>query len=118
MQRSTYVVALACLAALALPAAAAAKGASEAKVDGPGVDGAGIAFSHDQSGGPTGGEALNRLAEASGFYPAVFGQTPNPMEPRRPAGDLGPRYTITYIMPGPDGRMDEVRQDVYPYAGG
>ena len=26
----------------------------------------------------------------------------------------GPRYTITYTMPGP--RTSELRQDVYPYA--
>ena len=37
------------------------------------------------------------------------------MQPKRPAGDLGPRYTITYTMPGPNGD-NELRQDVYPYA--
>jgi len=33
----------------------------------------------------------------------------------RPQGALGPRYTITYAMPGPSG-VDELRQDLYPYA--
>ncbi len=33
----------------------------------------------------------------------------------RPQGALGPRYVITYAMPGPSG-VDELRQDLYPYA--
>jgi hypothetical protein len=117
MRRATYLAALTCIAALAVPAVAGAKGASEAKLEGEGLGG-GIVFSHDSGNGATGGAALNRLAEASGFYPAVFGQEPNPMEPGRPSGDLGPRYTVTYTMPGPNNELDELRQDIYPYANG
>jgi hypothetical protein len=117
MRRGTFIAALACVAALAVPAVAGAKGASQAELEGEGLGG-GIVFSHDNGDGATGGAALNRLAEASGFYPAVFGQSPNPMEPRRPRGDLGPKYTITYTMPGPNNELDELRQDVYPYAEG
>jgi hypothetical protein len=46
----------------------------------------------------------------------VFATTPNPMLSTRPAGELGPRYTITYTMPGPGGVTDELVQDLYPYA--
>ena len=35
----------------------------------------------------------------------------------RPKGDLGPRYTITYRLPGPNGE-ETIRQDLYPYADG
>ena len=35
---------------------------------------------------------------------------------KRPDGELGPRYTIVYVMPGASGGVDEIRQDVYPYA--
>ena len=44
-----------------------------------------------------------QLAEDAGFFPSVFATTPNPMRSKRPAGELGPRYTITYTMPGPNG---------------
>jgi hypothetical protein len=118
MRKSTLLAALACCAALAVPAVAAAKGASEAKLEGEGLEGGGIVFSHDSGDGATGGSALNRLAEGSGFYPAVFGQEPSPMEPGRPPGDLGRKYTVTYTMPGPDNALDELRQDIYPYAQG
>ena len=35
---------------------------------------------------------------------------------RRPQGDLGPKYTITYTVPGPNNEAWKIRQDVYPYA--
>jgi hypothetical protein len=35
---------------------------------------------------------------------------------RRPAGTLGPKYTIAYTMPGPNNELDALTQDVYPYA--
>ena len=57
-----------------------------------------------------------RLAEEAGFFPAVFLTTPNPMLSKRPDGDLGPRYTIVYTMPGPNNDVNEIRQDLYPYA--
>ena len=99
------------LVALALPGASLAKGASEAKITGPGL-GSGITLAGE---GQVGGEQLMQLADAAGFFPAVFLRTPNPMLSARPQGELGPRYTITYTMPGPSG-VDELRQDLYPYA--
>jgi hypothetical protein len=96
---------------LLAPTAALAKGASEATITGPGLgDGIRLAVEGDPGGG-----ALMQIAEDSGFFPAVFLTTPNPMLSERPDGELGPRYTIVYVMPGPSG-VDEIRQDVYPYA--
>lgn len=100
------------LAALAMPAIALGKGPSAATISGGGGGG----------GGPTitgccepGSPAMN-LAEQAGFFPAVFGQKPDPMLDRRPKGDLGPKYTITYTVPGPNNETWTLRQDVYPYA--
>lgn len=94
---------------LALPAAALAKGPSAASISGPGlsepllVTGLG-----DESG----------LVGQTGFFPATFGQSPDPMSSARPKGHLGPRYTIRYTVPGPNNTNAVIRQDVYPYAKG
>jgi hypothetical protein len=34
----------------------------------------------------------------------------------RPKGDLGPKHTITYTVPTPNKAIDEIKQDIYPYA--
>jgi hypothetical protein len=117
MRFRTLAAALVC-AALAVPAAAQAKGATAATIEGDGLDGGAITFRSETGGDPVAGTPLARLAEASGFYPAVFGQTPNPLLPGRPEGDLGPRYTVRYTMPGPDDQVDTLRQELYPYAAG
>jgi hypothetical protein len=93
--------------ALALPAAALAKGPSQAVVTGPGLDDNGVAIANlgDDSD----------LTGLSGFFPATFGQSPNPMLDSAPEGTLGPKYTIRYRVPGPS-RTDTIVQDVYPYA--
>ena len=59
----------------------------------------------------------------SGFFPAAFGQSPDPMLPTRPSGNLGPKLTIRYVVPGGDNQTGEsqtfhITQDVYPYAKG
>jgi hypothetical protein len=105
------VAALAVLA-LVLPAAALAKGPAAATMEGPGLGGP-ASFPGDEGGGP-----LGRLVNATGWFPAVFGQEPDPLLARRPAGDLGPRYTITYLVPGGEPQPDMILQDVYPYADG
>lgn len=101
------------IGALVLPAAALGKGPSEAMVSGPG-DGGGISFGGN--GGPPDSGPLGALAEQSGLYPAVFAQEPDPMLGARPKGDLGPRYTITWTVPGPNNETWKLHQDVYPYA--
>jgi hypothetical protein len=103
------------LAALVLPATASAKGASAAKIEGPGLSSA-IVLKSDNSGDPSAGSKLGRLAQESGFFALVFGQTPDPTVSGRVKSILGTRYRVTYTMPGPNGESSKLRQDLYPYA--
>jgi hypothetical protein len=95
-----------------LPAAALGKGASQAEIIGPGLADPIVLAGEGQAGG----ERLVRIAEAAGFFAATFGQSPDPMLDTRPTGSLGPRYRITYLMPGPNNELDVIKQDLYPYA--
>ncbi len=99
------------LAALTLPTAAAAKGPSAAKVEGPGLKGAIVL----KGNGENSGSRLGDLAQASGFFSGVFVTQPDPMVRERPKGDLGPKYQVAYTVPGP-GADSTLRQDLYPYA--
>lgn len=99
------------IASLVLPATALGKGPSAASIDGPG-GGGGITI----TGCCSPGTPTMNLAEHAGFFPAVFRQDPNPMLTSRPKGDLGPKYTITYTVPGPNNDVFTLHQDVYPYA--
>jgi len=108
MKRLLLVLAV---AVLALPATAFAKGPSEATITGPGLAKAITVSGPEEEGSP-----MMAFAEAAGLFPAAFGQQPNPMLPSRPKGDLGPRYTIEYNVPGPDGGNFTLKQDLYPYA--
>jgi hypothetical protein len=101
--------------ALVFAAPAFAKGPESARVEGPGLKGGAITFGTAQPGDPEPGTPLGDLVEKTGFFPAMFGQTPDPMLSSKPRGSLGPKYTITYRVPGP-GRTDTIRQDLYPYA--
>lgn len=98
--------------ALAVPAAALAKGASEATIEGPGLDGSVVI---PGKGEGDGNSPLGRVVRLSGFFPSVFEQSPNPMLDTKPSVALGPRYTIRYVVPGPEG-TSVLYQDVYPYA--
>jgi hypothetical protein len=111
MKRMLFLVAI---VALVVPTAAVAKGPSEASIDGPG-SGGGINISGD---GESGGTPLGDLTQYGGFFAATFGQEPDPMLANRPKGDLGPKYTITYTVPGPNNELDKLKQDIYPYAAG
>jgi hypothetical protein len=104
-------LALAAAAALVLAAAALAKGPDRATVSGPGLA---EPLVIQGLGEPGGVSPLGRLVTAAGFFPAAFGQTPSPMLAARPAGALGPRYLITYRVPGNRGLV--IRQVVFPYA--
>jgi hypothetical protein len=108
--RKTMLLLVAAVA-LAAPGAAAAKGASKATIDGPGLGGTLTVGGNGESGGTP----LGNLGQYSGFFPAVFGQSPDPTATKRPAGKLGPRYRIVWTVPGPNGDST-IRQDVYPYA--
>jgi hypothetical protein len=67
------------------------------------------------------GALVTRVAENAGL-PAALGRRPNSsfvpdlMLRTRPRVDLGPRYTVTYVIPGLHGEVARVIQDLYPYA--
>src|ERR671926_1308666 len=115
MKRLT-VLGLVVSAALVVCSAALAKGATQATIKGPGLKKSGLVLRSDSGGDPSSGSRLGRLAEAAGFFPAGFDQAPDPMLRERPKGTLGPKYTVVYVMPGPDGGTSRIRQDLYPYA--
>jgi hypothetical protein len=105
----------AALAALLVPAVAAAKEPSQASISGPGFSKTLKMRDLEHFSG----SKLAELTEESGFFPSAVGQSPNPMLPGRPGGKLGPRYTIVWTVPGPPGlTTHRVRQDLYPYARG
>jgi hypothetical protein len=106
-----YLLAAA-LVALALPAAAAAKGPVSAAISGPGLERS-LSITGDGEGP---GTALGTLASASGFFPQMFGQSPDPTRSSRPSGTLGPRYKVVYVVPGPNNVRSRVVQYIYPYA--
>ena len=108
------LVLLGALVALAIPVAALAKGPSSASISGPGMSRA-LAVAGD---GEVTGNALGSLAQTSGFFPQMFGQTPDPILAARPAGNLGPRYKVVYLVPGPNAIRSRVVQWVYPFAKG
>jgi hypothetical protein len=100
-------------AALALTAVAQAKGPASATISGPELDGPLAITGYGEGGSST---PLGALVEGGGFFPAAFGQSPDPMLDKRPNGELGPRYTISYRVPGPNNEDDTIVTDVYPYA--
>jgi hypothetical protein len=108
----TVLAALTTLAvAAAVPSLALAKGPSAATIDGPGLaQSISVPVTAESSG------AFWTIVERVGFFPAVFRQVPDPMLSKRPRGSLGPRYVMTYELPGPNGVDGVLRQDVYPYA--
>jgi hypothetical protein len=108
MKRLLFLLAV---AAFALPATALAKGPSEARITGPG-----LAKAITISGPEADGSPIMNLADVAGFFPAAFGQTPDPMSPAPPKTGLGPKYSLDYVVPGGDMTNFKIHQDLYPYA--
>lgn len=106
-----YVIAAA-LVALVLPVAAVAKGPVSASISGPALERS-LTIRGDGEGP---GTALGTLADASGFFAQMFGQSPDPTLTARPGGKLGPRYRVVYVVPGPNDIQSRVVQYLYPYA--
>jgi hypothetical protein len=98
--------------ALLLAGSAAAKGPSAAKITGPGLASA-LTISGTGEGDTS--TDLGLLVAEGGFFPQVFGQSPSPLLRSQPQ-DLGPRYTVTYTVPGPT--ESTLEQELYPYATG
>src|SRR5580765_453516 len=95
MRRALPAVA-ALAALLLLPATASAKGPSAASISGPGLD---HAISIQDFGEGDSSSPLGILVEQSGFFAQAFEQTPSSTS-RRPSTQLGPRYAVTYTVPG------------------
>src|SRR6266581_5389580 len=110
--RRILVTASIAVLGLAFAATAAAKGPSAAKIEGPGL--ASPLVLEGDGEGP--GSPLGDFTQQAGFFPAMFGQSPDPMLRVRPTTDLGPRYRVTYTVPGPDNTADTISQDLYPYS--
>ncbi len=100
------------LLALALAGSAAAKGPSEARITGPGLE-SGLMIRGVGEGDTS--TDLGLLVADAGFFPQVFGQSPNPLLKAQPS-QLGPRYVVTYTVPGPT--ESKLEQDLYPFAAG
>lgn len=113
MRRLLLLATAGTVAALAVAAAASAKGPSTASLTGPGLDRA-LPVNGEGEGGY--GTPLGSLVQLGGYFLQVFGGSPNPTTRTRPAGDLGPRYRVVYRVPGPNGGSSTLVQDVYPYA--
>jgi hypothetical protein len=89
-------------------APAQAKGVQDATIKGPGL-GHTVRVRDD---------GLRPLLTSAGLYESVFHEPGSAISPTRPAGRLGPRYTVTYgWMIGPDATAP-IRQLVYPFARG
>jgi opacity protein-like surface antigen len=99
-------------AVLLLPAVAAAKGPSGASISGPGLR---HAISIEGNGEGDAGSALGILVSDGGFFAQAFEQTPSSTSGTHPTDRLGPRYDVTYTVPGPNG-TSTLRQELYPYA--
>jgi len=110
--RRHLVVAAALVTALVSADVAAAKGPERASISGAGVNALAV---HGQGEmGP--GTPLGALVDLGGYFPQMFGQVPDPTLKAQPKGTLGPRYVVTYIVPGPHGIKSRVVQELYPYA--
>jgi hypothetical protein len=116
MTRTVFTTLTALLLLACVPSLAFAKGPSEATITGPGLDSTVTVGPREPGAEMAPGAPVMELAEAAGFFPASFGQVPTPMSGNPPAGELGPRYTIEYLVPGPAGKTDRIVQDLYPFA--
>jgi hypothetical protein len=107
------ILAICAAAAMWTPAPAMAKGGpSQGVISGPGLADPIILR---EPGSATIGADLADVVKGSGFFVGVWGDVRHRLA-HPPAGDLGPRYTITYDMSLSDRRSDTITQYVYPYA--
>jgi hypothetical protein len=120
-RRVAWLVAGLVALVVAFPPATLAKGGDEAGItaviEGPGLD-TPILLAGES---PRDAELVMRVADTAGLDSAV-GEFPDPrfnadpLLDERPKGELGPRYTITYFIAGPNDRVARVTQDLYPHA--
>jgi hypothetical protein len=101
------------LVLLAWPGVAHAKGPESATIEADNLTN-GIAISGPEGGGSD----FWKLVEQSGFFPALFGQTPDPMLHAAPTDELGAALVVTWHLPSPANTTDVIRQTLYPDATG
>ncbi|HEX5588011.1 MAG TPA: hypothetical protein VFZ17_11945 [Acidimicrobiia bacterium] len=117
---ATGVVAASCLV-VCLSGVAAAKGASDVTITGPGLT-APLRFACcRETPADNGGTSFlvgnpNDVADATGMFYAAFRTHPTPMVRERPVGPLGPRYRVTFNFSTGVDEVTPIRQDVYPFA--
>jgi hypothetical protein len=118
IRRICVVAAVAGLAVLMMAGPAAAKGADQATITGPGIS-TPIVVGGDGEPGST--EGLGQLGDASGLFVAMFGPDSSgamALSSTAPTGPLGPRFELTYRVPGGNPKPDTLKQDAYPLAAG
>jgi hypothetical protein len=113
MRRLLLLATLTALPALVATAPATAKGPSTAALTGPGLS---RALTVKGIGEVGVGTPLGALVQYGGYFAQVFNQIPDPTLRTPPSGSLGPRYRVIYLVPGPNGGVSTIFQDVYPYA--
>jgi hypothetical protein len=115
---TALVAGMSIAAAITLATPALAKGASQARITGPGLAHAIVVSGNGEPGQPG---MLDTLAQQTKLFAVMFGpNVPVPLQLRSPPKALGPRYTITYTVPGefllPGKQFGQIRQDLYPRA--
>jgi hypothetical protein len=131
LRRFIVFTSLAAGAAIVVTAAVAtpafAKGATQASITGPGLARP-VTVSAQGEALPGQGDVLSSLAEQTGLFAVLFGPgsgtpgEPSPLRAPPAVASLGPKYTLTYpvpgVTPGPGQADGQVRQDLYPRAAG
>jgi hypothetical protein len=118
IRRIGVVAAVTGLVVLTTAGPAAAKGADQATITGPGIS---TPIVVGGVGEPGSGERLGQLGDASGLFVAMFGPASNgamALSGTAPTGALGPRYELKYRVPGGNPGPDTLKQDAYPLAAG
>ena len=132
LRRFIVLTLLAAGTAIAVAAGAAtpalAKGATQASIAGPGLARPVTVSASDGEALPGQGDTLSSLADQTGLFTVLFGpgsgtrDEPSALRTPPAAASLGPKYTLTYTVPGvtPEpGQADgQIRQYLYPRAAG
>jgi hypothetical protein len=117
---------------VALASPALAKGTTQASITGPGLaHPVTVSVAAGSEALPGQGDALSSLADQTGLFTVLFGPSigdvrmpdmPSRLRTPPAAATLGPKYTVTYTVPGitpaPGQPSDQIRQYLYPRAAG
>lgn len=102
------------IAAIFAAPSAFAKGPWQGVITGPGLA---HPITLREPGSSTIGPDLANVVTQSGFFVGIWGGTDaHGRLAHRPAGSLGPRYTITYTIASADRPSSDIVQYVFPYA--